>query len=336
MQLRLGSAGSSHGLALAPLYQECMLRSNERRETYDVIAGELCDYGLQWHGGPVDARAFRCRTEQLALYSMHYGDEVTITPDVYRDFFLVHLCLKNGIEVESDGVTTHVPEGAAFVNAPQKSIRLRWQEECEQLILRVPHAAAGVAGQTPMRSGALLPKGLLPVLVSQLNMLMALSRQVSSMPGLQDWVAHAETGLARFAALHLFPIVSDQSGLPQESLPDADRRDRLVSFIESHLSRPIQLQDLARATGLGRTQLNALTQEAFGCAPITLVRRLRLEAARRSLEADPSQRLTELSLRYGFEHQGRFSQYYREAFGESPRDMRERQRNRGGPAGRNG
>lgn len=127
-----------------------------------------------------------------------------------------------------------------------------------------------------------------------------------------------QTGLARFAAQHLLP------GQTVETRPDADTRDRLIGFIETHMARPIQLPDLARAAGLGRSQLNALTRSAFGCTPMALLRRMRLQAARRDLEERPEQNLTQLALRYGFEHQGRFSQYYREEFGAVPRQMRGR------------
>lgn len=328
MQLQQGKGGAFPGLVLSPLYDDCMLRSQERRETYDVIAGELCDYGLRWQGGAVDARAFRCKTDTLALYSMRYGDEVSITPDIYPDFFLVHLCLKAGIEVETDGVMMPVPEGSVFINAPRRSIRLRWQEGCEQLILRVPYAAAGVERRRLQRSGALMPRVLSPLLVSQLNTLMALSRQG---PGTADWAAHVQTGLARFAAQHLLPAQKET-----DTRPDADARDRLIGFITAHLSRPIQLTDLARAAGLGRSQLNALTWSAFGCTPMALLRRLRLQAAHRDLEERPEQNLTQLALHYGFDHQGRFSQYYREEFGALPRQMRRRLRQEDGPAGRNG
>lgn len=316
------------GLVLSPLYEDCMLRSQERRETYDAIAGELCDYGLRWQGGEVDARAFRCKTDSLALYSMRYGDEVTITPDVYKDFFLVHLCLKAGIEVETDGIVTDVPEGSVFLSAPRRSIRLRWQEGCEQLILRVPYAAAGLEGRRMQRSAALLPRALSPLLVSQLNTLMALSRQG---PGDADWAAHAQTGLARFVAQHLLPGPGEAAGMA-----GADARDRLIGFIGAHMARPVQLLDLARAAGLGRSQLNELTQSAFGCTPMVLLRRMRLQAAHRDLEENPGQNLTQLALRYGFDHQGRFSQYFRDQFGTPPRQLRADLRRGGRAAGKNG
>lgn len=313
-----GKGTTFPGLVLSPLYEDCMLRSHERRETYDAIAGELCDYGLRWQGGEVDARAFRCKTDNLALYSMRYGDEVTITPDVYKDFFLVHLCLKAGIEVETDGLITDVPEGSVFLSAPRRAIRLRWQEGCEQLILRVPYAAAGLEGRKMQRPAALLPRALSPLLVSQLNTLMALSRQGSG-PGTgdADWAAHVQTGLARFVAQHLLPGAGEAV-----RIAGADARDRLIGFIGAHMARPVELSDLARAAGLGRSQLNALTQSAFGCAPMVLLRRMRLKAAHRDLEENPGQNLTQLALRYGFDHQGRFSQYFRDTFGTAPRQMR--------------
>lgn len=91
---------------------------------------------------------------------MRGGDEVTITPDAYPDFFLVYLGLKTVVEVETDAVMVPVPEGSVLISAWRRSIRLRWQENCEQLILRVSYAAAGIERRTVQRSGALLPRVL--------------------------------------------------------------------------------------------------------------------------------------------------------------------------------
>jgi gluconolactonase len=109
-----------------------------------------------------------------------------------------------------------------------------------------------------------------------------------------------------------------------EAQPSRDKRERLESFIRARLKAPIALDDLAAAAGVSRTQLNRLCQEEFDCSPMTLVRRMRLEAARFDLERNPDQDFTNLSLRYGFEHQSRFAQYYRTTFGELPRETRRR------------
>ena len=67
-------------LDLTPLYGRCLLQSDIRRETYECIATELCDYGLSWQGGAVDARAYPAPTGRISIYASNSGDEGRITP----------------------------------------------------------------------------------------------------------------------------------------------------------------------------------------------------------------------------------------------------------------
>lgn len=328
--------GRLRGLDLSPLYQDCILKSHERCETYDAIAGELCDYGLQWSGSQVDARAFRCRVGGMSIYSMRYGDEVQIRPDLYRDFALVHVSIRKGIEIETDGRIFHVPEGRVFFSSPQRSIALRWQEGCEQVLLRIPHSMLlpQNANQTQLSSVA-LPEDLIVPFGYQLSTLLAMARQSSDVHGFGLWQEAVQNSLAAFVATSLGISRSPE---PVAELADPrpqDRGERLKDFIQLHLDHPMRHCDLERVAGLGRSQLNQMVQDRFGCSPMSLVRQMRLQAVRESLEANPDQDLTQLSLRYGFDHQGRFSQYYRGQFGESPSETRRHLRGIR-PAGRNG
>jgi AraC-like DNA-binding protein len=324
------------GLDLTPLYQDCILKSNERRETYDAIAGELCDYGLQWSGSLVDARAFRCKAPGMSIYSMRYGDEVLIRPNLYKNFVLVHASIRKSIEIESDGRVYQVPEGRVFFSSPKRSIALRWQENCEQVLIRIPHGMLSEDDSLAVpQSGAFLPEALVAPFAHQLSALLAMARQPSDIDGFGLWQEALQASLAGIVAASLG--VSGKTVLTAE-VPESqtkDRLERLDEFIQTHLDRPIRHNDLEKATRLGRSQVNQLVQMRFGCSPMILVRRRRLEAVRRSLEANPDQDLTQLSLRYGFDHQGRFSQYYKAQFGEAPSETRRRLRGVP-PTGRNG
>jgi AraC-like DNA-binding protein len=263
------------------------------------------------------------------MYGMQYGDEVEITPDLYRDFMLVRISLKNGIEVDADGRITYVPEGAIFFSAPQQYVRVRWQEDCQQLLVRVPLRllrAEDEKNSPLIRSGHVLAPAMAPLFVDQLNLALNISRYGKELENYGEWIEYVETALARFAGLQLFEKVSPLSPCAPDRRPERDRRERLESFIHARLRAPITLDNLTAAVGVGRSQLNLLCREAFDCTPMMLVRRIRLEAARADLEVAPSQDLTHLSLRYGFEHQSRFAQYYRSAFGELPREARRRLR----------
>lgn len=314
-------------LDLSPLHGRCLLQSDVRRETYDCIASELCDYGLSWQGGAVDARAYAASTGRISICEIQYGDEVSIRPRLYDGFMLARVSLRNAIEVESDGSFTHMPEGTVFFSAPQRSVTLRWQAQCRQLLIRLP---TDVLKQNvprkrgPRKSGCVLDPALTPLFLDQVNLALGIAGRQSELANADEWIGHVETGLAQFAAMHLFGAASRTA----EELPtrrmSRDWPERLQAFIRSRLKSPLMLDDLTRALNIGRSQLNAICHDVFECSPMQLVRLLRLQAARGDLEQHPNQDLTVLALRYGFEHQSRFSQYYKQRYHELPRDTRRR------------
>ena len=59
----------------------------------------------------------------------------------------------------------------------------------------------------------------------------------------------------------------------------------------------------------------------YGMAPMSMLRRIRLRAARKRLEtAGPETTVTMVAFDCGFTHLGRFSQEYSRQFGEPPSD----------------
>lgn len=68
---------------------------------YDCIANALCDYGLSWRGEAVDACAYAAGTGRISIYEIGYGDEVRITPSLYRGFgfALMNQIIKDGRRV---------------------------------------------------------------------------------------------------------------------------------------------------------------------------------------------------------------------------------------------
>jgi AraC-like DNA-binding protein len=111
------------------------------------------------------------------------------------------------------------------------------------------------------------------------------------------------------------------------ALPDPTRVTRRYQklrlardYIAAHAHGPIYIEDLCRATGLGRRALENLFQNLLGLCPVAYLRNLRLQGTRHSLlEATPeSVAVKAIALDWGFWHLGRFSAYYFEHFGEYP------------------
>lgn len=100
------------------------------------------------------------------------------------------------------------------------------------------------------------------------------------------------------------------------------------AYILEHLSEPIALDDIASAAMSSRRTLHRAFAEIFDDTPQGFVRRLRLHRIRHDL-AGPAERACTITLvanHWGLTELGRMSGWYRELFGERPRDTMRRAR----------
>jgi AraC family transcriptional regulator len=95
------------------------------------------------------------------------------------------------------------------------------------------------------------------------------------------------------------------------------RLREVLSFVEAHISEPIQLDDLARVAKLSRYHFSRAFQNAIGESPLAFVRRRRLETAKQMLKSteDP---LSLVAQRCGFLCQSHFSANFRKFTGRTP------------------
>jgi AraC-like DNA-binding protein len=307
-----------------------------------LVANELADHRLQWHGDRIDKRMCKISTASLSLYSLRYGAEVGIFPDLYDDFSLVHFSLSGEIEVEADRHRSHVPFGRALVSTPRENINLRWSQGSEQLILRVPHdlleaAARDIGDPDRYKAVAQMPGLVMSEQAShlwqaQLRAFAALEAGGQRSSAFGPWFSHVERGMALFLLLQSTQTV-DMADLDRPAnwqrrdKSVARRLDRLRAYADANLQRPVTLGDLASVAALSERQLNAFCHAEMGQAPMTWLRGVRLDAIRMSLIANPDLDLSDIAMLHGFFHLGRFSAYYRERFGELPSQTRKIARN---------
>jgi transcriptional regulator GlxA family with amidase domain len=94
---------------------------------------------------------------------------------------------------------------------------------------------------------------------------------------------------------------------------------RAEALILAEPDAPHSVESLARAAGVSTRSLCRSFQRLRGCGPMAAVRRVRLQLVRRDLLAGgPETRVTDMAMRWGFYHLGRFSRLYAEQFGELP------------------
>jgi AraC-like DNA-binding protein len=102
---------------------------------------------------------------------------------------------------------------------------------------------------------------------------------------------------------------------------------RAIDYMEANLAQPIVLADIVAAAGIpGRTLLQHF-RDSSGTSPMRYVRDMRMARVRQDLlRAHDGESVTEIALRWGFNHLGRFAAEYRRRFGETPSETRRRGR----------
>jgi AraC-like DNA-binding protein len=96
---------------------------------------------------------------------------------------------------------------------------------------------------------------------------------------------------------------------------------RVVELIDATPAKSFTVADLALYAGVSERSLHAAFRRQLGTSPMSYLRHRRLDDAHTELlHLDPTTgaKVTDVALRHGFTHTGRFAAAYRQRFGESP------------------
>lgn len=95
------------------------------------------------------------------------------------------------------------------------------------------------------------------------------------------------------------------------------------AYLEEKIDQPLTITELANEVGVsGRTLFRGF-RDSLGTTPMAYLRDIRLEAVHRELKrVDSDESVTDVAIRFGFNHLGRFAAGYRSRFGETPSQTR--------------
>lgn len=339
---------SLQGLDLSRVYKNPVFHSRDAVETHDELRKALNEHALSWSPGEVDSVLYRLSTRRLTLMVLRYGPQVEVRPVPFDGFVLVQVPLRGRSIIESDGHTTSIGPGQVAIVAPQHDLRLCWSEHCEQLILRVPYGLAQEAAARAEVGGHTWPASqqFAPVTVLSNNLSAQWCSLVQSLldhivpdaslgqEGCHPaWLDHLELGLALFlltqardtpecsSSHHLTTVsrsLTDASS-PSDACNEPQALTAARNYITSRLWAPLALEDIAKASGTSARSLHTMCKKAFGVGPMTWLRDIRLDAARKELTHGARCSITDVATAVGFTHLSRFSAYYKDRFGELPR-----------------
>lgn len=315
-----------------PLSAHALFHTTDLDEARDRVAAIFCPHRLDRIGpGQFDARHNHVAGERLSLNYIAYGAKTLIAPGELGNFYLFQMPISGAASIRN-GADGYVSDcGRAAVLNPHGETTMIWDEGCRQILLRIDRAAfnahlAGLIGGRPDRpltfSGAMdmsAPKAaVLRDLVLHLVVGVDAGRSVlkpGSLLGRQIESA-LMTGLLE-AHRHNF----------SQALTDIRHRDlapRIVrqaeNFMREHIDQPLAIEGVAQALGVSARTLQHAFRRFRNTTPMAFLRTARLERAHADLQAArPGTSVTEVAMRWGFGHFGRFAGTYRARFGCTPR-----------------
>ena len=105
---------------------------------------------------------------------------------------------------------------------------------------------------------------------------------------------------------------------------DSDFYRRFLEIFEAEMGNPeLSVDSLASRMGLERSQFYRKIKALTNYTPVELLRRLRLKKSR-DLLATTQKSVSEIAYEVGFSTPAYFTRCYREAYGETPTELRER------------
>ncbi|WP_404960341.1 AraC family transcriptional regulator [Streptomyces sp. 147326] len=305
-----------------------LFRGSDVEELSDLIRVRFAPHRLSVLGDhPLDGCFRRVHEGAVAIYELGYGSEVDITPEAPLDFYNIHVPLAGGGAVTVNGKTLSSPLSIA---GPEQKLTMRWSHDSVNRSLIIPRHVVDQALAVRLGDQPQKPLDFAPVFDDRADPVRAWLNVVKHFAEFADSALAARSPLAirHFEQLLVNGLLDAQPHLLSEAvagrgcvaLPSAVRRATV--FCAEHAGEPVSVADMAQAARVGVRSLREGFRTHMDTTPLAYLRSVRLDLARRDLlevaEGHVSQTVTDVALRWGFMHLGRFTGHYRKAYGETP------------------
>jgi AraC-like DNA-binding protein len=315
-----------------------VLGTRSLEEARDAVTRVYLDHELTAPDDRLDMTLNATADRLFTLGYLTYNSAATLVMPATEDNYHVNLTTAGRTDASrTDGgrETTHA-RASGIVLHPDQENTVRWSPDAEQLILKIPrrsleghlseHLDRPVSDALDFDFGIDLTTPAGSTLLASVEFF---ARELDRPGGLAD-MPIAREQLEAFVMTQLLHAGRHQFTDELAAPEDPVRRGRLgpvIDYMEAHADEPLSPQELARVGCMSVRTLHATFQQELGESPMAHLRRIRLDHVRAELlRCDPATtRVTDVALHWGFFHQSRFAQQYKDRFGELPREtLRER------------
>jgi AraC-like DNA-binding protein len=292
-------------------------------EFREVVAGLLCcPFSLNPRAKQYDARLRHHRLGALSFTHIAYDNPIDIDVPPLLPVFMVQVTLRGSFQVRTTGAPHIISAERAQLAPPRVPLKMHCAAATDFLVISIDPsefsdfcAGAGENDRLPRA----LPETLMLTgpgasLAHCIRFLHAEAMRPDTLLGGERTARHSQQML--YAMLLDF---ADGSSRPVAS-GRAWYIKRAEEFMEANLGADIGIADVAASASISLRALHYGFQKARGVSPMVWLKQRRLDRVRTELlAADPAETtVTDVALRWGLVHLGRFAADYLARFGELP------------------
>lgn len=314
----------------SPLENFPGFRSRDLDESRHSLSQVFCPHELTLNGRGRDlsTRLHEASFGHSALVYISYGTAVSIATDSLGHCYLVQVPIGGSAEIAVGSHRQHFQQDLACVVSPSQSMTMRWSRNCGFYTVRldrhtVERKLAQLLGQ-PLQA----PLVFHPVFElssaagnAWCNAVEFTRRQLQ-MPLTTATTPLLLRQLEDSLCLHMLLLLPHNYSTQlhhQPARPTPRTIKRACSYINTNIEKNITVEQLAEAADVTAATLTRHFQYYLGEPPIKYIRGKKLEQVHALLQhTTVNQSVTDIALRYGFNHLGRFADYYRRHYGELP------------------
>ncbi len=307
-----------------------LIATTDLAEARAAVAARFCDHQLrltQRHGRLDMVQNAVVVGGDVTLNYLRYGDEVRITPGTFDDFFLVQVPLTGAARVSIGRHAVASDRRRATVGSPTEPVDMVWGAGCEQLLVYMRRGAVeALAAEASEEPPTVVFDPLVdlgdPAIRSWMRLVSFAVEDIEASGSL----LRSPLAAAHFAQTIIAGFLEAQTNNAMRvtgSREPGARAVRVVAeLIEARPDVPWTIAELSRCGGVSVRTLQESFRRDLGVSPLAFLRRVRLQRAHRDLVAGSpdSTTVSDIALRWGFAHHGRFAGFYRDMYRETPRE----------------
>jgi AraC-like DNA-binding protein len=287
-----------------------------------------------------NARVNGCSLGGVDLYYTNFGStEVEVASAALADRFGIVIPLAGAMSLRYGSRELDVVAGSsAMIVSPETGFHMRWSDGFASLTVRIPRSefAPVLRSLAPRADAAELsfdplidrPASLLSLRGSLQVLYEAVARAGAAENVPSPVATRVREQLVTTLVMMQPNVLSDRLCQPEERGGRGAVREAL-DLIESEAGAIGTIAELARRVGVTTRSLQSGFQREVGESPISYLHNVRLSRARAELlhtGSGAGRSVSDVAMRWGFRHPGRFAVYYRQRFGESPSETLRRSR----------